>query len=61
MVVSGARLTTNITQARRVVDMAKDIALLDPNDAPFVTILKLAKKDVRWLIRLKLNGMKMII
>ena len=47
MVVSGARLTTNITQARRVVDMAKDIALLDPNDAPFVTILKLAKKDVR--------------
>ena len=45
--IAGVRTTTNIQQARRVVDMAKNIALLDPNDSPFVTFLKLAKQDVR--------------
>jgi len=45
--IAGVRTTTNIQQARRVVDMAKEIALLDPNESPFVTFLKLAKKDVR--------------
>lgn len=35
MAVDGARSTLNITQARRVVDMADKIALLDPNLAPF--------------------------
>ena len=45
--IAGVRTTSNIQQARRVVDMAKNIALLDPNDSPFVTFLKLAKQDVR--------------
>lgn len=45
--IAGVRTTTNIQQARRVVDMAKNIVLLDPNDSPFVTFLKLAKQDVR--------------
>ena len=45
--IAGVRTTSNILQARRVVDMAKNIALLDPNDSPFVTFLKLAKQDVR--------------
>ena len=45
--ISGVRTTANIQQARRIVDMAKEIALLDPNDSPFVTFLKLAKKDTR--------------
>lgn len=43
--ISGARLTTNITQERRVIDMRDQIALLDPNEAPFVTILKRIKGD----------------
>ena len=45
--ITGVRNTENITQARRVVDMAKDIALLDPNEAPFITFLKLSKKSSR--------------
>lgn len=45
--ISGVRTTTNINQDRRVVDMAKRIALLDPNESPFITFLKLAKKDTR--------------
>lgn len=47
MAVDGARSTLNITQARRVVDMADKIALLDPNLAPFLGVLKLLKKDIR--------------
>lgn len=43
--ITGARLTTNITQNRRVVDMADQIALLDPNIAPFVTIIKRIKSN----------------
>lgn len=49
--ISGMRVTksnTNgINQDRRVVDMAENIALLDPNESPFVTILKMAKKNTR--------------
>ena len=45
--ISGVRTTTNINQNRRVIDMAQDIALMDPNESPFVTFLKLAKKDTR--------------
>lgn len=45
--ITGARTTSNITQNRRVIDMAEKIALLQPNVAPFVTILKKAKKDSR--------------
>ncbi len=45
--ITGVRTTTNIDQNRRIVDMAEDIALMDPNDSPFVTFLKLAKKDTR--------------
>ncbi len=45
--ISGVRTTSNITSQRRVVDMAREIGLLDPNDGPLVTFLKLAKKDKR--------------
>jgi len=45
--ITGARTTKNIASNRMMVDMAKEIALLDPNEAPFVTFLKLAKKDSR--------------
>lgn len=45
--IQGVRTTTNIMQERRMVDMAKEIAMLDPNEGPFVTFLKLAKKDSR--------------
>ena len=43
MAVVGVRTTGNIQQERRVVDMAKEIALLDPKIAPFITILKRIK------------------
>ena len=45
--ITGVRTTTNITQNRRVVDMADKIALLQPNVAPFITVLKKAKNDTR--------------
>ena len=45
--ITGVRTTATIQSARRVVDMASQIALLDPNEAPFVTFLKLAKKGSR--------------
>lgn len=45
--ITGARTTGNIAQARLVVDMADKIAMLDPTEAPFVTLLKKIKKDTR--------------
>ena len=45
--ISGVRTTGNILQQRRMVDMGRQIALLDPNEGTFVTFLKLAKKDSR--------------
>lgn len=45
--ITGVRTSENILQARRVVDMARDIALLEPNEAPFVTFLKMSKKNSR--------------
>ena len=45
--LTGVRTTENILSARKVVDMAEKIALLDPNEAPFITVLKKAKQDTR--------------
>ncbi|MDO4732464.1 MAG: DUF5309 family protein [Bacillota bacterium] len=45
--ITGARMTNNIAASRRMVDMAKDIALLDPNEAPFLTFLKVLREDCR--------------
>ncbi|MEG1997131.1 MAG: DUF5309 family protein [Clostridiales bacterium] len=45
--IDQTRSTLNINQTRRVVDMADKIALLDPNIAPFLGVLKLLKKDTR--------------
>ena len=45
--INNVRTTGNISQSRRAVDMGRQIALLDPNEGPFVTFLKLAKKDSR--------------
>lgn len=46
-VIQGSRDTLNILQARRVVDMANEIALLEPNASPFMSFLKISKKNVR--------------
>ena len=40
MTISGIRHTKNINQDRRVVDMAKKIALLEPNKSPLITLTK---------------------
>lgn len=56
--ISGMRATdgvNGINQERRVVDMAEKIALLDPNEAPFVTVLKMAKKNTRKVYNPKFN------
>ncbi len=45
--ISGVRTTENIAQSRRIVDMAKQIALLDPNEGPLLSFLKLAKNNSR--------------
>lgn len=45
--INETRNTNNINQNRRVVDMAKQIALLDPNEGPLLSFLKLAKKNTR--------------
>lgn len=45
--ITGVRDTGNILQSRRVVDMAKQIALLDPNEGPLLSFLKLAKSNSR--------------
>lgn len=54
--ITGVRTSENILQARRVVDMARDIALLEPNEAPFVTFLKRARKIAVLVITPNLNG-----
>ena len=45
--ITGARMTNNIAATRRMVDMAKDIALLDPNEGPFLTFLKALGQSAR--------------
>jgi len=42
-VITGTRDTRNVTQNQLVIDMSNDIALLMPNEAPFLSFLKLAK------------------
>lgn len=39
-IVNGMRTTKNINQDRRVVDMSKSIALLQPSKAPLITLTK---------------------
>lgn len=41
--VTGVRHTSNIAQSRRVVDMADKITMLDPEVAPFLTMVKRIK------------------
>lgn len=45
--VSGTRSTTNILSNRLVIDMADKIALLEPNETPFMSFLKIAKQNIR--------------
>ncbi|MNR93459.1 hypothetical protein D3C72_245160 [compost metagenome] len=45
--VTGVRDTENIQQAKRVIDMAETIALLEPNESPFMSFMKIAKRNVR--------------
>ena len=45
--ITGNRNTGNILQNRRVVDMAQQIACLDPNEGPLLSFLKLAKQNTR--------------
>lgn len=44
-VVTGTRDTRNITQNKIVVDMSDKIALLQPNAEPFMSFLKIAKRN----------------
>lgn len=44
--VTGTRSTGNITSNKIVIDMSNDIALLEPNEAPFMSFMKLAKRNV---------------
>lgn len=44
-VVSGVRDTRNITQNKIVVDMSDTIGLLQPNAEPFMSFLKIAKRN----------------
>ena len=45
--ISTVRATGNINQDRRVVDMAKEIALLEPDASPLTVLLKRAKGKTR--------------
>lgn len=44
-VVSGTRDTRNITQNKLVIDMSDTIGLLQPNAEPFMSFLKIAKRN----------------
>jgi hypothetical protein len=44
-VVSGTRDTRNITQNKIVIDMSDTIGLLQPNEEPFMSFLKIAKRN----------------
>lgn len=44
-VVTGSRNTRNITQNKIVIDMSDTIALLQPNEEPFMSFLKIAKRN----------------
>jgi hypothetical protein len=44
--VTGTRSTGNITSNKIVIDMSNDIALLEPNESPFMSFMKLAKRNV---------------
>lgn len=46
-IINGVRTTGNIQQERRVVDMAEDIAQLDPNEGPFLSFMKLPGMNTR--------------
>ncbi len=46
-VIDGVRDTANIQQSKIVVDMSNEIALLEPNESPFMSFMKLSKKNVK--------------
>lgn len=46
-VVTGVRDTANILSNKIVVDMSNEIALLDPNETPFMSFLKIAKRNTK--------------
>lgn len=50
--------TADITQARRVVDMAREVALLQPSESPLVVILKRAKGRRRNAINPKFSWLE---
>lgn len=43
--VTGVRNTVNIETKKIIVDMSEDIALLQPDESPFMSFLKIAKKN----------------
>ena len=45
--ITGMRNSENVFASRKVVDMADKIAMLDPNDGPFLTFLKQMKGGKR--------------
>lgn len=53
--IDGSRDTANILQDKRVVDMAKEIALLEPNAAPLTVLLKQVEGKKKEAINPKFN------
>lgn len=43
--ITGVRSTGNILSNKMVIDMSDDIALLQPNETPFMSFLKIAKRN----------------
>ena len=56
--INGTRTTKNILQNRRVVDMAEQIALLDPNEGPLLSFLKLSKQNTRCVYNPKFDWLE---
>lgn len=56
--ITGTRDTNNITQNKRVIDMAEKIALLQPNKAQFLSILKISKRNIRTVFNPKFEWME---
>lgn len=46
-VISGVRDTANILSNKKIIDMADKIALLQPNESPFMSFLKIAKQNTK--------------
>ncbi|MFD7521435.1 SU10 major capsid protein [Paenibacillus chitinolyticus] len=56
--VIGVRNTANIEQKKIIVDMSNDIALLQPSETPFLSFLKIAKRNTETANSFKFEWME---